>query len=73
MQVRSLSLALWDKDPALQGAVVYVTDTAWIPNCCGCSCGVGQKLQLPFAPRWELLYAMGATLKGKKQKLKLKK
>ena len=37
-------LAQWVKDPALLGAVVLVTDAAWILHCCGC--GVGQQLWL---------------------------
>ena len=37
-------LAQWVKDPVLLGAVVYVTDMAWILSCCGC--GVGHQLQL---------------------------
>ena len=41
-------LAQWVKDPALLGAVVWVTDSARIPSCCGCS--VGQQLQLQFDP-----------------------
>ena len=32
----------WVGDPELPQAVVYVTDAAWIPCCCGC--GVGQQL-----------------------------
>ena len=32
------------KDLMLPRAVVWVTDTAGIPNCCGC--GVSQQLQL---------------------------
>ena len=35
-------LAQWVKDLALLGAVVYVTDVAWIPHCCGC--GVSLRL-----------------------------
>ena len=35
-------LAQWDKDLALPGTVVWVTDVAWILCCCGC--GVGQQL-----------------------------
>ena len=38
-------LAQWVKDPALLGAVVWVTNTARILPCCGC--GVGQQLQFP--------------------------
>ena len=41
-------LAQWVKDLALQRAVVYVTDEAQIPRCCGC--GVGRQLQ----PRFDL-------------------
>ena len=37
-------LTEWVKDSALPGAVVHVTDAAWIPLFCGC--GVGQWLQL---------------------------
>ena len=37
-------LAQWVKDLALPGAVVSVTDVAWICHCCGC--GVGWQLQL---------------------------
>uniref|UniRef100_A0A8D0YEZ1 Uncharacterized protein n=1 Tax=Sus scrofa TaxID=9823 RepID=A0A8D0YEZ1_PIG len=29
-------LTQWVKDPALPGAVVWVTDAAQIPHCCGC-------------------------------------
>ena len=41
-----------------------------IPRCCacGCGCGVGQQLQLRFDPlAWELLYASGLALEGKKK------
>ena len=41
-------LAQWVKDLSLPWAVVWVTDTAWIPCCFGC--GVGQQLQLQFDP-----------------------
>ena len=41
-------LAQWVKDPLLPWAVVWVTDSAWIPHCCGS--GVGQCLQLWFNP-----------------------
>ena len=41
-------LAQWVKDLVLPCAVVYVTDAAQIPHCCGC--GIGQKLQLQFNP-----------------------
>ena len=41
-------LAQWVKDPVLPWAVVWVTDAARIPRCCGC--GVGRKLQLQLDP-----------------------
>ena len=41
-------LAQWVKDAALLWAGVYISDTAWIPCCCGC--GVGWQLQLLFNP-----------------------
>ena len=41
-------LTQWVKDPALPWTVVYVTDAAQIPCCCGC--GVGQRLQFRFSP-----------------------
>ena len=37
-------LAQWVKDPALPQAVVQITESTWIPHCCGC--GVGWQLQL---------------------------
>ena len=39
-------LAQWGKDPALPWAAVQVVDVAWIPHCCRCGWGVGQRLQL---------------------------
>ena len=42
------SLAQWIKDLVLPWAVVWVTYTAQIWHCCGCS--VGQQLQLLFSP-----------------------
>ena len=41
-------LAQWVKDPVLPQAVVWVSDMAQIPCCCGC--GLGQQLQLQFNP-----------------------
>ena len=41
-------LVQWVRDPALLWAVVYVADTARIPNCCGC--GIGQQLLVRFNP-----------------------
>ena len=41
-------LTQWVKDLALLGALVEVTEAAWIPHCCGC--GVGWWLQLRFDP-----------------------
>ena len=38
----------WVKELALPLVVVYVTDVAWIPHCCGC--GIGQQLQLKLDP-----------------------
>jgi len=37
-------LAQWDKDPAFPWAVVWVTEVAWIPHCCGSD--VGRQLWL---------------------------
>ena len=37
-------LAQWVKDLVLLRAVVWFTDVAQIPRCCGCS--IGQQLQL---------------------------
>ena len=51
-------LARWVKDLALLW-LVWVTDVARIPCCCGC--GVGRWLA------WELPFAMGAALKRQKQ------
>ena len=42
-------LAHWIKDSTLPGAVVYVTDLAWISCCCGCD--VSQWLQLWLDPQ----------------------
>ena len=41
-------LIQWVKDLALLLAVVYVSDTAWIPR--GCGYGLGWQLQLRFDP-----------------------
>ena len=41
-------LTQWVKDSALQRAVVWVTDSARIPRCCGC--GIGWRLQLRLDP-----------------------
>ena len=41
-------LAKWVKDSVLPLAVVWVTDVAQLPRCCGC--GVGQWLQLLLDP-----------------------
>ena len=64
-------LAQWVKDPALLQAVVEVTGAAWIWCCCGC--GIDGHLQLIRPLAWELLYAMGATLKRPKGRKKEKK
>ena len=55
------------KDLALPGAVVQVTDTAWIPRCC--SCGVGQQLQLRLDPQPRNLHMLWVQpQKDKRQK-----
>ena len=37
-------LVQWLKDLMFPLAVVWVRDSAQIPSCCGCGCGVGQQL-----------------------------
>ena len=43
-----LGLTQQVKDLVLWWAVVWFTDAAWIPSCCGC--GVSWQLQLQFDP-----------------------
>ena len=54
------------KDLVLPQAVVYVTDAAQIPHCCGG--GEGWQLQLNLNPCLELPYAAGVALKRLKKK-----
>ena len=61
-------LIQWVKDPALPWAVVWVTDSAWIPSCCGC--GVSQQCNS------DLTSGLGTSIwrecGPKKQKIKMK-
>ena len=60
------------KDPALQSAVLWVTDMARIWHCCGSGIGWQKQHQLdPVA--WEPSYATGAALKRQKTQDRKKK
>ena len=58
-------LAQSDKDQVFLQAAAYIADVAQIPCCCGCG-----RLQFQFdqPPAWELPYAAGEALKGRKKK-----
>ena len=66
-------LTQWVKDPAMPWTVVWVTDVAQIPLCCGS--GVGRAATAPIGPlAWELPYAVGVALeKAKKDQKNPKK
>ena len=65
-------LAHWVKDPEVLWALVWVTDTACIPRCCGS--GVGQRLQLQLDPQPGNLHMLQVwPLKDKKKKKRKKK
>ena len=57
--------AQWVKELVFLWAVVYVTDVARIPHCCGC----GLAAAAPIWPlTWGLPHAVGVTLKRQKKK-----
>ena len=63
-------LAQWVKDPVLLWAVVWVTDMALIPCCCGY--GIGQQLQLQFNSLGISICLKWSPKKQKKKKTKNK-
>ena len=63
-------LAQWVKGPVLPRAVVWASDVAQIPHCCGCGKGQQLQLQLPLNPQPRNLHMPQVQLKKSKNKQK---